>query len=92
MWDNFQDTLIGLSSFQWVFLSLLLNSMLFLLSIVINIFLERTSSNKPLQGSLHPLSKSDVFSSLVTIICNSLVMLTGVTLWKKRVHSHSSNR
>ncbi len=83
MWDNFQDTLIGLSSFQWVILSLLLNGMLFLLSIVIHIYFEKTSCNKPLQNSLPPLSKSDILSSIITILCNSLVMFIGVTLWKK---------
>ncbi|MBV8327790.1 MAG: sterol desaturase family protein [Chryseobacterium sp.] len=67
---------------QWVVFSLVINIFLYLFSIGLYLFIEKTCRRSQLQQSSHPVTGYDFYLSLVTIICNSLVMLLGVFLWK----------
>ncbi|MFN1218819.1 sterol desaturase family protein [Chryseobacterium kwangjuense] len=67
---------------QWVIFSLLSNILLFLFSISLFTFIEKTCPKQQLQEQSHPITGSDFYLSLLTIICNSFVMLLGAFLWK----------
>ncbi|WP_160139686.1 sterol desaturase family protein [Chryseobacterium sp. c4a] len=67
---------------QWILFSLICNVFLYLFSIGLYLFIDKTCRKSPLQDKDHPVSKSDFYLSLFTVICNSLVMLIGVFLWK----------
>lgn len=67
---------------QWVVFSLISNVFLYLFSIALYLFIDKTCRKSPLQEKDHPVSKADFFLSLFTVACNSLVMLIGVVLWK----------
>lgn len=67
---------------QWIIFSLIINGFLYLFSIGLYVFIEKTCRKSQLQGKNHPVTRSDFYLSLFTIICNSFVMLLGVFLWK----------
>ncbi|WP_312306060.1 sterol desaturase family protein [Chryseobacterium sp.] len=67
---------------QWLVFSLIINIFLYLFSIGLYLFIDKTCRKKTLQEKDHPVTKSDFRLSFLTIICNSLVMLIGVFLWK----------
>lgn len=67
---------------QWIIFSLVINVILYLFSIGLYLFIDKTCRKNPLQEKDHPLTKSDFYISLLTVVCNSLVMLIGVFLWK----------
>ncbi|ROI04976.1 fatty acid hydroxylase family protein [Chryseobacterium sp. G0240] len=67
---------------QWLMFSLITNVLLYLFSIGMYLFIDRTCNKDVLQEKDHPVTKSDFYLSFLTVICNSLVMLIGVFLWK----------
>lgn len=67
---------------QWVVFSLISNVLLYLFSIGIYLFIDKTCRKSPLQEEDHPVTASDIYLSLFTVVCNSLVMLLGAFLWK----------
>lgn len=69
---------------QWIIFSLLSNIFLCLFSITLYQFIEKTCRKELLQEQNHPLTKSDVYLSFLTVVCNSFVMLLGVFLWKNK--------
>lgn len=68
---------------QWLIFSLIVNIFLYLFSIGLYIFIEKTCRKSQLQEKNHPVTRSDFYLSLLTIGCNSFVMLLGAFLWKK---------
>ncbi|CEJ71590.1 Fatty acid hydroxylase superfamily protein [Chryseobacterium oranimense G311] len=69
---------------QWIIFSLLSNIFLCLFSITLYQFIEKICRKELLQEQNHPLTKSDVYLSFLTVVCNSFVMLLGVFLWKNK--------
>lgn len=69
---------------EWVVFSLVINVFLYLFSIGLYIFIDKTCRKKRLQETDHPITTSDLFLSLFTVVCNSLVLLTGAFLWKNK--------
>ncbi|WP_284464152.1 sterol desaturase family protein [Chryseobacterium sp.] len=67
---------------QWIMFSLVINIVLYLFSIGIYLFIDKTCRKSKLQKQDHPVTKADFYLSLLTVFCNSLVMLIGVFLWK----------
>jgi len=67
---------------QWVLFSLAVNIFLYLLSIGLYWFIDKTCRKEKLQLQDHPVTRSDVYLSFLTIGCNSFVMILGVLLWK----------
>ncbi|MBK1896119.1 sterol desaturase family protein [Chryseobacterium paridis] len=67
---------------QWIVFSIMVNIFLYLFSIGLYQFIEKTCRKKQLQEVNHPITKADFYTSFLTIICNCLVMLLGVFLWK----------
>lgn len=67
---------------QWVVFSLISNIFLYLFSIGIYLFIDKTCRKSPLQKEDHPVSASDIYLSLFTVVCNSFIMLLGAFLWK----------
>lgn len=67
---------------QWMIFSLVINSFLYLFSIGLYVFIEKTCRKSQLQEKNHPVTRSDFYLSLFTIICNSFVLLLGAFLWK----------
>lgn len=67
---------------QWLVFSLISNIFLYLFSIGLYLFIDKTCRKSPLQEKDHPVSASDFYLSLFTVGCNSLVMLIGSFLWK----------
>ncbi|MDR3024978.1 sterol desaturase family protein [Chryseobacterium sp.] len=67
---------------QWIIFSLVINVFLYLFSIGLYVFIEKTCRKSQLQEKNHPVTRSDFYLSLFTVICNSFVMLLGVFLWK----------
>lgn len=68
---------------QWMIFSLIANIFLYLFSIGLYVFIEKTCRKSQLQEKNHPVTRSDFYLSLLTIGCNSFVMLLGAFLWKK---------
>ncbi|WP_106916053.1 sterol desaturase family protein [Chryseobacterium aurantiacum] len=67
---------------QWIMFSLVINVFLYLFSIGLYLFIDKTCRKSKLQKQDHPVTKPDFYLSLLTVFCNSLVMLIGVFLWK----------
>ncbi len=67
---------------EWIIFSLIVNIFLYLFSISLFIFIEKTCRKSLLQEKNHPVKRSDFYLSLLTILCNSFVMLLGAFLWK----------
>lgn len=74
-----------LSWLQWILLSIAVNIFLYLFSIGLYLFIEKTCHKNRLQDLNHPITKADFYTSFLTIICNCLVMLLGVILWKYKM-------
>lgn len=77
---------------QWTLLSLGINAILYVFSIGFYLFIDKTCPKKTLQNQDHPITKSDFYLSLLTVFCNSLVMLIGVFLWKNQWITVESNQ
>ncbi len=67
---------------QWIAFSLMINVLLYLFSIGLYLFIDKTCRKNRLQERDNPVTASDFYLSLLTILCNSLVLLIGVLLWK----------
>ncbi len=67
---------------QWIVFSLVMNVILYLFSIGLYVFIEKTCRKSQLQEKNHPVTRSDFYLSLLTVLCNSFVMLLGAFLWK----------
>lgn len=67
---------------EWIIFSLVVNLFLYLFSIGLYQFVDKTCRKDKLQKKDHPVTKSDFLLSLLTVICNSFIMLLGVLLWK----------
>ncbi|PKF73659.1 fatty acid hydroxylase [Chryseobacterium sp. PMSZPI] len=67
---------------QWMTFSLIINIFLYSFSIGLYIFIDKTCHKSPLQEKNHPITVSDIYLSLFTVVCNSSVLLIGVFLWK----------
>lgn len=67
---------------EWIIFSLMANILLYLFSIGLYVFIEKTCRKSQLQEKNHPVTRSDFYLSLLTILCNSFVMLLGAFLWK----------
>jgi sterol desaturase/sphingolipid hydroxylase (fatty acid hydroxylase superfamily) len=67
---------------QWIVFSILSNIFLCLFSIALFQFIEKTCPKQQLQKENHPVTGSDFYLCLLTVICNSFVMLLGAFLWK----------
>lgn len=67
---------------EWIIFSLTINVVLYLFSIGLYVFIEKTCRKSQLQEKNHPVTRSDFYLSLVTVLCNSLVLLLGAFLWK----------
>lgn len=76
---------------QWVMFSMISNVFLCLFSIGLYLFIEKTCRKELLQEQNHPVSRSDFYLCLLTVVCNSLVMLLGAFLWKDGWISLSQN-
>lgn len=84
-WLNFSDYVKIFWQFswpQWIIFSFLSNIFLGLFSIGLYQFIEKTCRKDLLQEQNHPITQSDFYLSLLTVFCNSLVMLLGAFLWK----------
>lgn len=79
---NFLSFFEDLSWLEWIIFSLISNTFLYLFSIGFYIFTDRTCSKNKIQETDHPFLKSDLYLSFLTLFLNSVVMLTGVYLWK----------
>jgi len=58
--------------------------MLFFFSIGLYVLLDKKHT-RTMQRQKHPIVRTDVYLSICTVICNIMVMLIGVFLWKKEV-------
>lgn len=67
---------------QWIIFSLVINIFLYLFSIGLYVFIEKTCRKSQLQEKNHPVTRSDFYLSLITVVCNSFVLLLGAFLWK----------
>jgi lathosterol oxidase len=67
---------------QWTVFSIVSNAFLCLFSIGLYQFIEKTCRKDLLQEKNHPITRSDFYLCLLTVVCNSLVMLLGAFLWK----------
>lgn len=70
---------------QWVIFSLVLNGLLFLCSIAAYELLTRLSKKNKIQSSDEPFRTQDLYTSLQTVLINSLVFLLGVILWQGEI-------
>lgn len=80
---DFLSYLEHFSKFEWILYSLATNFGLYLFSISLYIFVDKTCRKERLQQEDFPVTKSDVFLSFLTVILNAVVMLIGVFLWKE---------
>lgn len=71
-----------LSWLEWTVFSLATNVFLYLLSIGLYLFIDKTCPKNKIQTTDHPFLKSDLYLSLLTLLLNISVMLIGVYLWK----------
>ena len=67
---------------QWLVFSLLSNLLLYVFSIGLYIFIDKTCSKEKIQKQDFPITKPDIYLSLLTVILNAVVMLIAVYLWK----------
>lgn len=81
--SGYLQVLWQFSWLQWMIFSLIANIFLYLFSIGLYVFIEKTCRKSQLQEKNHPVTGSDFYLSLLTILCNSFVMLLGAFLWKK---------
>ncbi|SDL58117.1 Sterol desaturase/sphingolipid hydroxylase, fatty acid hydroxylase superfamily [Pedobacter sp. ok626] len=72
----------NLSWLEWIIFSLISNTFLYLFSIGVYLFIDKTCSKHKIQTTDHPFLKSDLYVSFLTLFLNSVVMLIGVYLWK----------
>ncbi len=79
---NFLAFFEKLSWFEWTIFSLATNVFLYLLSIGLYLFIDKTCPKSKIQTTDHPFRKSDLYVSLLTLLLNIVVMLVGVYLWK----------
>lgn len=79
---NFLAFFEKLSWLEWTVFSLATNVFLYLLSIGLYLFIDKTCPKNKIQTTDHPFLKSDLYLSLLTLLLNISVMLIGVYLWK----------
>ncbi len=76
------DTIENFSPKTWIIFSLISNIALFLLAISLYLLIDKSCSKDKLQRNDHPISRPDIYLSLLTVLLNSLLMLLAVYLWK----------
>lgn len=81
-----------ISWLEWLLLSLISNVFLYLFSIGLYLFIDKTCSKDKIQEADHPFSKSDLYLSFITVFINALVMLIGVFLWKFQLIQLNNNK
>lgn len=79
---NFLTFFEKLSWLEWTIFSLLTNVFLYLLSIGLYLFIDKTCPKSKIQITDHPFLKTDLYVSFLTLLLNISVMLIGVYLWK----------
>ncbi|MDR6782266.1 lathosterol oxidase [Pedobacter africanus] len=79
---NFLSFFEDLSWLEWIVFSLAANTFLYFFSIGLYLFIDKTCPKNKIQTTDHPLLKSDLYLSLLTLFLNSVVMLIGVYLWR----------
>lgn len=67
----------------WIIFSLISNIALFSLSICLYLFIDKSCRKDKLQQNDHPISRPDIYLSILTVLLNSLLMLLAVYLWKQ---------
>ncbi|ETZ22772.1 fatty acid hydroxylase [Pedobacter sp. V48] len=72
----------NISWLEWIVFSLIANIFLYLFSIGLYLFIDKTCSKNKIQATDHPFLKSDLYVSFLTVFLNSVVMLIGVYLWE----------
>ena len=75
------ETLQSFGYFELIMLGLIINFGIFFCSLGLYAVLSRFPGSRKM-GEQHPIVRSDVMLSLITVICNTLVFLLGVLLWK----------
>lgn len=80
--SGYLHTFWQLSWPEWILFSLITNVFLYLFSIGLYLFIEKACRKSRLQEKNHPVTRSDFYLSLMTVVCNSFVLLLGVYLWK----------
>ncbi|WP_255555237.1 sterol desaturase family protein [Flavobacterium sp. NKUCC04_CG] len=71
------------STKTWIIFSLISNVFLFLLSISLYVFIDKSCRKNKLQPLDHPINRSDIYLSILTVSLNCLLMLLAVYLWKQ---------
>lgn len=79
------DFVAQLSWYEWIAYSFAINVLLFLFSIAVYILIDKTCPKVVLQKENQPILSSDIKQCSWTIVCNVLVMLGGVFLWKENI-------
>jgi len=67
---------------QWLAFSLVSNFLLYLFSIGLYVFIDKTCSKEKIQQQDFPITTSDTSLTLLTVILNAVVMLIAVYFWK----------
>ncbi|TDS14979.1 sterol desaturase family protein [Sphingobacterium paludis] len=67
---------------EWILFSLLSNIALYLFSIGLYIVIDQTCAKQKIQDEAFPVTPSDVYLSLLTVVLNTVVMLIAVYCWK----------
>lgn len=80
--SGYLQIFLHFSWLEWIVFSLIINVFLYLFSIGLYLFIEKTCPKSRLQEKNHPITASDFYLSILTIACNCLVLLLGVFLWK----------
>ncbi len=81
---NFLTFFENLSWLEWTIFSIMSNAFLYLISIGLYLFIDKTCPKNKIQTNDHPFLKSDLYLSFITLLLNIVVMLIGVYLWKSR--------
>lgn len=67
---------------EWISFSLLSNVALYLFSIGLYMFIDRTCTKQKIQTEDFPITIPDIYQSLLTVVLNAVVMLVAVYFWK----------
>lgn len=80
---NLIDIIENFSTRAWIIFSLVSNIFLFLISITLYVFIDKSCRKNKLQPVDHPITRPDIYLSVITVCLNSLLMLLAVYLWKQ---------
>ncbi|ASS48024.1 MAG: hypothetical protein A3D31_00965 [Candidatus Fluviicola riflensis] len=85
------ETLTNASYFELIIFGLILNFGIFFCSLGLYTVLSNLPGSRRM-GDQHPIVRSDVVLSLITVMCNTLVFIFGVLLWKYGFITLSENQ